>query len=249
MSLRVQSTPQAAVSEPFIIHGSFDPEMGPMIVTPAKVSVARAPVCRPDESALACTGSLLGAAGAGIRDAMLDFWGRMVGVAGLLGLRYAVTPYQAKVSEALWRGSRVDEADIAALAAKGFRGIVDLRRESNSDAESARIFGLAALRVPILDNDHPSIEQVKDFLAFVAKPEHQPVYVHCQAGKGRTGVMVAAYRMAVLGWTLEQALAEAESRGLKMPNQKAFLRELAGAIAAGDFDGFARAERTRSAAA
>ena len=39
MSLRVQSTPQAAVSEPFIIHGSFDPEMGPMIVTPAKVSV------------------------------------------------------------------------------------------------------------------------------------------------------------------------------------------------------------------
>jgi protein tyrosine/serine phosphatase len=49
---------------------------------------------------------------------------------------------------------------------------------------------------------------VKQFLSIVNDPERQPVYVHCQGGQHRTGVMTAVYRMANYGWTEGKAYAE-----------------------------------------
>lgn len=45
---------------------------------------------------------------------------------------------------------------------------------------------------------------MKKFLDFANDPAHQPTYVHCEAGKGRTGCAVACYRMAIQGWTGHQ---------------------------------------------
>jgi protein tyrosine/serine phosphatase len=39
-------------------------------------------------------------------------------------------------------------------------------------------------------------------------PANAPVYVHCQGGRHRTGVMTAIYRMTDDGWTPERAFAE-----------------------------------------
>ncbi|MDP2927460.1 MAG: dual specificity protein phosphatase family protein [Candidatus Omnitrophota bacterium] len=36
----------------------------------------------------------------------------------------------------------------------------------------------------------------------------QPVFVHCQAGKDRTGMICAAYKMKYDNWSLENALFE-----------------------------------------
>lgn len=38
-------------------------------------------------------------------------------------------------------------------------------------------------------------------------PDGKKTYLHCQAGVDRTGYVVAAYRMQILHWTFEQALA------------------------------------------
>jgi hypothetical protein len=40
------------------------------------------------------------------------------------------------------------------------------------------------------------------------------VFVHCRLGMDRTGVVVAAYRIAREHWANQQALAEAESLGM-----------------------------------
>jgi protein tyrosine/serine phosphatase len=55
----------------------------------------------------------------------------------------------------------------------------------------------------------PGIRKMRDvvkFLQIVTDPEKVPVFVHCQHGADRTGVMAASYRIIVQGWSKDQAL-------------------------------------------
>ena len=54
----------------------------------------------------------------------------------------------------------------------------------------------------------PSDEDVRQFLEVVDRKESQPVLVHCAQGVRRTGMMVAAYQMSVLGWDKEKTKRE-----------------------------------------
>ena len=172
--------------------------------------------------------------GEDIRDEAMNLGGEAIGVAELAGLRYPVKVYEAQVSPSLYRGSRVDAQQMAALKAQGIHGIVNLCRENDDDAPRAAQLGLRALHLPILDNASPTMDQMRAFLAFVRDGGNQPVYVHCEAGKGRTGTAVACYRIAVDHWTGDAAIAEAKSFGLAMPNQIAFLHHFAQEVAAGN---------------
>jgi len=55
---------------------------------------------------------------------------------------------------------------------------------------------------------HPEDAEVVAFLRIVTTPSLQPVLVHCAQGSDRTGMMVAIYRIAVQGWSKENALKE-----------------------------------------
>ena len=148
-----------------------------------------------------------------------------VGVAELAGLRYPVKPYEAQVDSGLYRGSRLDDQSMGALKEMGVKGVVNLCMENNDDAPRAAKLGLQALHVPILDNSAPTVAQMMQFIHFAQA--NAPTYVHCEAGKGRTGTAVACYRIAVDGWTADQAIAEAQTFGLSLINQIAFIRSFA----------------------
>jgi atypical dual specificity phosphatase len=156
-----------------------------------------------------------------------------VGVMELAGLRYPVKTYEADVDGGLLRGSRVNEEEIFTLNKdKGAVGFVNLCKENNDDAHNiAKLMALDStlniqqLHLPILDNSAPSIAQMQEFVAFAqANPK---TYVHCEAGKGRTGTAVACYRIAVDGWTADQAIAEGKTYGLSLINQINFIRHFA----------------------
>jgi len=51
------------------------------------------------------------------------------------------------------------------------------------------------------------------FLRFVTDEKRQPVFVHCQHGADRTGMMTAIYRVVVEGWSKEDAVAEMTEGG------------------------------------
>src|SRR4029450_8703332 len=62
-------------------------------------------------------------------------------------------------------------------------------------------------RIPMTTHETPAAEKLEQFLRIVNDPVNQPVYVHCQGGRHRTGVMTAVYRMTADGWTPDQAFA------------------------------------------
>ena len=174
-----------------------------------------------------------------IKDGFINVGAESIGVAELAGLRYPVSKYEFKVSDTFTRGSRIDDPKgYEKLKAQGFKSIVDLTLEGTNDAKLAPKAGLNTLNVKILDNSAPTTKQMKTMLDFVSNPQNQPAYVHCEAGKGRTGVATACYRMAIEGWSADQALAEGKKYGLVLPNQTDFVRNFAAQLKAGEIAGY-----------
>lgn len=97
----------------------------------------------------------------------------------------------------LWRGGAPGAADYRALAAAGVTTVIDLRAEENLTIPDGLIAELSLTRVaiPIRDGQAPTPAQVQRFVEAVDASDGT-VYVHCGAGVGRTGTMVAAYTVA-----------------------------------------------------
>jgi protein-tyrosine phosphatase len=163
-----------------------------------------------------------------------------VGIEELVGVRFPVRHYQAKVSDGLIRGSRLETADdYRRLQAQGVKSIVDLTAEGTKDETEPEAGALRKLRLHIIDNTAPTTRQMERFLAFATDPKNQPVYVHCEAGIGRTGVAVACYRMAVQGWSAEQAISDTSKYGIPVRSQLNFIRSFERKLAEGRISGFA----------
>jgi hypothetical protein len=151
--------------------------------------------------------------------------------------RYPVTPYTYRVSKLASRGQRPGPAKLADLALReGYRRTINLCAEmDDGDAPAIGAAGLAgALRtrhVPVTDTEPPTVEQATEILDLLSGPGAEPTYVHCEAGKGRTGVAIACYRMAVMGWSAADALTEAANFGCFAPGQLAFIRGFAELLA------------------
>jgi protein tyrosine phosphatase (PTP) superfamily phosphohydrolase (DUF442 family) len=173
-----------------------------------------------------------------VGDSAFDGAAAGVGVAELTGITYPVTSYEAKVDDNLTRGSRLSDQDISRLHNQGFKSVVNLCMENDDDTSRAKGLGMSSLHLSILDNTAPSEAQTKQFLDFVTNPANQPAYVHCEAGQGRTGVMSAAYRMAVDGWTPQAAITEAKQMGMKLPDQLQFLQQFGKDLQAGKIAGY-----------
>ena len=73
----------------------------------------------------------------------------------------------------------------------------------------------------------PKTEQVVQFLNLLRTNPDKKVFVHCERGAERTGVMVACYRISNERWTADQALNEMEAfrfRGLRFAHLKTYVR-------------------------
>ena len=114
-----------------------------------------------------------------------------------------------QVSPGYYRGAQPKGSDYADLAALGVKTVIDLTKDGDAQELSlAQAAGMRFYRIPMTTHETPSAEKVAQFLKLVDDPANQPIYVHCQGGRHRTGVMTAIYRMSNDHWTADQAFAE-----------------------------------------
>lgn len=115
-----------------------------------------------------------------------------------------------RISPDLYRCGQPSAAAMRALEARGIQSIVNLR-QYHSDADEVAGTTLALFEVPLDagDLDYPRL--VTALRALVVAPK--PVAVHCWRGSDRTGAVVAAWRVAVDGWTPAQAVEEMVTGG------------------------------------
>lgn len=162
-----------------------------------------------------------------ILDKLLDFGADLFGLTedAVHYPLWPIKPYmEVVVPGRLWRGSWPSKNMLKKLYLQGVSICINLCAERDQHTEVADA-GMVEFHIPIVDNTPPEDYQVKDFITIVQSAA-SPRYVHCECGDGRTGCMVAAYRVLVQGWTSDLALKEAESYGLVIPAQKDFIGKL-----------------------
>lgn len=104
-------------------------------------------------------------------------------------------------------GAQLD-ADLAWLRAQGIGAVLSLTEEPLEAAAIAR-HGFDVLHIPVEDLTPPSPEQLAEALAFIDRQRStdRAVVVHCLAGQGRTGTVLAAYLIRT-GLAPDRAITE-----------------------------------------
>ena len=116
-----------------------------------------------------------------------------------------------KINAGLYRGAQPTAEGIKELKKLGVKTIIGLRA-SHTDGDILGDSKIAFEHIP-MKTWHPEEEDVVRFLQIVTDKTRQPVFVHCQHGADRTGTMCAIYRVAVDGWTKQQAIDEMTKDG------------------------------------
>lgn len=114
-----------------------------------------------------------------------------------------------QINDSYYRGEQPTARDYPALAALGVKTVIDLTKDGDrSEQQLVEQAGMQFHRIPMTTADRPADSAVAEFLKLVNDPANQPVYVHCQGGRHRTGAMTAVYRMTNDHWTADQAYKE-----------------------------------------
>jgi protein tyrosine phosphatase (PTP) superfamily phosphohydrolase (DUF442 family) len=105
------------------------------------------------------------------------------------------------VSAEIWRGARPTPQGMTTLASMGVKTVINLEQDYN-DAPPADV-KYVHLATPSWHCDKVNIPALLQAIQNSPKP----IFIHCHAGKDRTGLAVAAYRLWK-GMSADQAIQE-----------------------------------------
>ncbi len=155
-----------------------------------------------------------------IKIVLVSFW-FLTGSTGCAYLGYLKDPFVDipnfhKVDESLYRGGKPNKDGWMRLKELGVKTVIDLCGKDENiikEKELVSKLGMDFVNIPLSVYKKPTDEQVLRFLDIVTDKQRQPVFVHCDSGRDRTGAIIAMYRVVVCGWTIKEAYNEAKSLG------------------------------------
>lgn len=116
----------------------------------------------------------------------------------------------------LYRGGQPSPEGLATLKENGVKTVISFRHnKALTEAESAEAkkLDLNFYSLPISGVNPPPTRLIKKFLNIVNDPQAKPVFIHCEEGVDRTGLMVAIYRIEDLNWSASEAYKEMLAHG------------------------------------
>ena len=121
-------------------------------------------------------------------------------------------PNFGEVTPTLYRGAQPSKEGFANLAKMGIGIVVDLRGSRDSERKEVTKLGMHYVAMP-WKCYRPRDADFAQFLTLLRENPGKKVFVHCFTGDDRTGMDIAAYRMAEQGWTAQEARTEMEAYG------------------------------------
>lgn len=119
----------------------------------------------------------------------------------------------AEVSPTLYRGGQPTKQGLESLAKLGINIVVDARSPwRNHEGVEVQKLGMQYVSIP-WRCPFPKDEVFAKFLKLIRNNPNKKIFVHCRLGDDRTGMMVAAYRMALQGWSAQDAMKEMSTSG------------------------------------
>lgn len=114
-----------------------------------------------------------------------------------------------QMDERYYRGAQPEPDDYAALKALGVQTVIDLRNDpTDYEKKDVEALGMKYFNLPMSGWKYAEDTQVDDFMKLINDPATGVVYVHCKAGRHRTGLTGAVYRLEKYGWDYDKAYKE-----------------------------------------
>lgn len=118
-----------------------------------------------------------------------------------------------EVTPFLYRGAQPSPEGFKTLARMGVNIVVDARLSGHAgESKQVTALGMQYVSVP-WHCLFPKDEAIAKFLAVLRENPGKKIFVHCRYGDDRTGMMIAAYRMADQQWTPDEAATEMRQFG------------------------------------
>lgn len=128
-------------------------------------------------------------------------------------------PNFGQVDEGVFRSARPTRKGIEDFAKMGGKTVLSLETyESYKDVidqEKSWVeqVGMKFLSFPMISTEQPTLTEIRKALDMIRDSSNQPILVHCHYGRDRTGIVIAAYRIKVQGWSFNQAVGEMAQYG------------------------------------
>lgn len=127
-------------------------------------------------------------------------------------------PNYKQINTWIHRGGRPTEQGLLELQKLGIKTIINL--ENNEEAvayekDQAAKRGIKFFSYPINPFATPNTELVDQVLTHLQDPNLYPIYLHCNHGRDRTGLLMGLFRVELQGWAAGDAYWEMVDMGFR----------------------------------
>jgi tyrosine-protein phosphatase SIW14 len=126
------------------------------------------------------------------------------------------TPPIELVSPGVYRGPRPTAQTLSQLKSLGVRTVLDLEDTTSvvkAEQKSVAALGMGFISEPMSGFWTPNDGEVNQIETIMADTTRYPIFVHCEHGQDRTGLIVGLFRVETQHWTPAAAYKEMLAKG------------------------------------